>query len=768
MSRSPYILFLLVSIALATSPTPNAQAQSDPEHEEESTTPYVAPPAPEPSPAFTNGRSTDARPDADAPTAASSDAQRSRPATPWTHGRPADARPSSSADRLFAPAGALPTDNGRTASQQSNLFADSRPAVPKAVGDGSVRLSQMGPDGNPAYDAYHPAVAYDPTRDQYLVAWTGTDDAAGLANGETEIYGVLVSGTTGDPVGSVARISTQGPDGDAAFAAQHPAVLYNGDRDEFFVVWQGSATAGEEEVYGRHASASDLTLSGTTRLSRIGSDGDPADDALTPDVAYNPSTREYLIVFHGATSIESEVYVRRVSDGDLGFGTSRQAISSAGPSGDPDWRIEHPVAAYVPSTDAYVLAWAGADDASGGVEGEFEIYVQRLDASAAQIGTDDQRISQAGTDGDPAVDAVRPALRIDDVEGQAFVTWSSNAADGAGAFEAYGQRLDVSTGAEVGTDDLRLSTMGASGATAFSGFAPAVAGVPGREHYVLWRGDDATDDAFEVYGQRVFVNPARGDEGGTDDERLSGLSPSSSATGAVTSAIAANGTGTYLLVWSGDTTAGAFVEGEHEIFARLVQPGTPLPVELVSFQARPVSDGVALEWSTASETNNAGFVLQRRADTPGATWTSVADVPGSGTTSSPKAYQFVDTSLPYDGDRFVYRLGQVDTDGTPTMLEERQVRRGAVSRLELLGTFPNPARTYATVRFAVPDALTRRGDVRLRLYDVLGRAVRTTSTGSDAERRELRLDLSGLAPGTYFLHLSAGDQMRTQKLTIVR
>ena len=45
-----------------------------------------------------------------------------------------------------------------------------------------MRLSDMGPDGDPAYDAYNPAVAYNSTDNEYLVVWHGDDVGAALVD----------------------------------------------------------------------------------------------------------------------------------------------------------------------------------------------------------------------------------------------------------------------------------------------------------------------------------------------------------------------------------------------------------------------------------------------------------------------------------------------------------------------------------------------------------------------------------------------------------
>ena len=72
-----------------------------------------------------------------------------------------------------------------------------------------------------------------------------------------------------------------------------------------------------------------------------------------------------------------------------------------------------------------------------------------------------------------------------------------------------------------------------------------------------------------------------------------------------------------------------------------------------------------LTWTTATETGNAGFRVQRKAGGANdGSWTTVGSVEGKGTTTEPTSYQYVDEGLPYEADRLTYRLKQVDTDGS--------------------------------------------------------------------------------------------------------
>lgn len=195
-----------------------------------------------------------------------------------------------------------------------------------------------------------------------------------------------------------------------------------------------------------------------------------------------------------------------------------------------------------------------------------------------------------------------------------------------------------------------------------------------------------------------------------------------------------------------------------------------LPVELAGLRGTRADDGIELTWTTTSETNNAGFrILRADAGENGgnATWTKVGFVEGAGTTTESKRYRFMDREVPFAADALRYRLKQVDTDGTTTLGGTVTVERAPVDAARLLPPAPNPAREQVRVRFAVPEQ-DRGAQVALRLYDALGRQVRSARPDVRTGRHVQSLDLSGLSSGAYFLRLTVGDQMDTQRLTVVR
>jgi hypothetical protein len=187
----------------------------------------------------------------------------------------------------------------------------------------------------------------------------------------------------------------------------------------------------------------------------------------------------------------------------------------------------------------------------------------------------------------------------------------------------------------------------------------------------------------------------------------------------------------------------------------------PLPVELTSFTASLEGEAVALAWSTATETNNAGFDVERSTD--GETFTTIGFEPGVGTTEEAQSYRFVDREAPF-ATTLLYRLRQVDTDGTfeYSPVVEVEVAPSAVA---LLPVAPNPVVGFVNLRYELPEATA----VRLQVFDLLGRRVATLADGEKpAGRHEVTWTGSRLAPGTYFVRLQAGSTAQTQMLRLVR
>lgn len=204
-----------------------------------------------------------------------------------------------------------------------------------------------------------------------------------------------------------------------------------------------------------------------------------------------------------------------------------------------------------------------------------------------------------------------------------------------------------------------------------------------------------------------------------------------------------------------------------ETFERYIdiETGDFLPVELTRLVALKDESAVKLRWATASETNNAGFEVQHAVgdSTSDAPWTELGFVTGAGTTQEAQQYQFRVEAL--DAGLHRFRLKQVDLDGTTQLSDVIFTELGLETPLRLPPPSPNPVRQTATVHFGAREA--EEGTVAM--YDMLGRRVATLYEGSlsNGQLHSVRVNANRLPSGVYFVRLTAGDHVRTRKLTII-
>ena len=79
--------------------------------------------------------------------------------------------------------------------------------------------------------------------------------------------------------------------------------------------------------------------------------------------------------------------------------------------------------------------------------------------------------------------------------------------------------------------------------------------------------------------------------------------------------------------------------------------------------------------------------------------------------------------------------------------------------------YPNPAVDEARISYALEAV----ADVRIVVYDVMGRQVATLVDGTqEAGSYEAVFNAQGLASGTYFYQIQAGEKLNTGRLSLTR
>ena len=188
-----------------------------------------------------------------------------------------------------------------------------------------------------------------------------------------------------------------------------------------------------------------------------------------------------------------------------------------------------------------------------------------------------------------------------------------------------------------------------------------------------------------------------------------------------------------------------------------------LPVELAGpVEATVDGRDVVLRWSTASETNNAGFDVERRVDD--ADWGQVAFVEGAGTTTEPQRYSYRVRDLSPGSHTF--RLKQIDVDGAFEYSPEVEVVMSIAEAYQLSAVYPNPSTSPAQFTLTVREPQ----DVRIEVYNVIGQRVATLHDGplEAATAHRFALDGRTLTSGTYLVRATGETFTATRRATLVR
>jgi hypothetical protein len=460
-----------------------------------------------------------------------------------------------------------------------------RAAAQVEVGPNDFRISFVEGTGDPDFDAFDPAVAFNPVANEFLVVWQALHAPAACGpgfTGELEIFAQRIDASTGALLGAPVTVSDAGPPCDGRFEPADPAVDFNPGDEEYLVVWSGDDSVGglvdnEMEIFGQRLTASGAEIGADDfRISAMGGTGDPAFDATVPAVAFNPVAEQYLVVWsgdHDAGGLvdgEQEIFGRLLVANGVPVGGDFR-ISDAGGTGDQAYDADDPDVVYQPATGEYLVVWNGDDDVGGLVVNELEVFGQRLDGSGAEIGANDFRISEQGGTGDATLDALFPDVAVDPQAGRYLVVWQGDDDGPFDGHQAYAQLLGPE-GEEV-DDEVRISDMGSDGTSSFEArFPAALYNAAAGEYLIVWYGVD--DDAGlalnenEIFGQRL--DPTGG-EVGANDFRISDMGPDGEPDFDGIRPDAVAGVGAQLLVvWQGDDDVGGLVDNEIEIFGQLV------------------------------------------------------------------------------------------------------------------------------------------------------------------------------------------------------
>lgn len=190
-----------------------------------------------------------------------------------------------------------------------------------------------------------------------------------------------------------------------------------------------------------------------------------------------------------------------------------------------------------------------------------------------------------------------------------------------------------------------------------------------------------------------------------------------------------------------------------------------LPVDLLNFTAAGRDKTIDLDWQTATEANNDGFVVERSQD--GRDFVSVGWVPATeAANGGVRNYRLTDENV-RKGPLYYYRLKQMDRDGAFEYSPIRTARLAgaAVGQWSFGHAYPNPVDTETTLQVYAPTD----GRVDYVLYNSAGQRILSDSvTVYGRQDNQLTVRVGRVPAGVYTLRLTSGDGKYTNRKLVVR
>jgi len=214
---------------------------------------------------------------------------------------------------------------------------------------------------------------------------------------------------------------------------------------------------------------------------------------------------------------------------------------------------------------------------------------------------------------------------------------------------------------------------------------------------------------------------------------------------------------TYSFSLTAANTGGTYTTSTR--FSLVFESVAPLPVTLAAFTAQTQGADGLLQWTTASEQQNAYFQVESSLD--GHTFAALGRVAGAGTSRAPHNYQFWDADLArYAAAQVYYRLRQVDADGT-SVLSPVRVLEVPVAGLAI-AALPTVGPAGQSLRLLVRTVTA--GPAWLRITDALGHDLGQRALDLPAGTCTVALPEAGQwAPGLYLVHVQQGAQRQVAK-----
>lgn len=187
-------------------------------------------------------------------------------------------------------------------------------------------------------------------------------------------------------------------------------------------------------------------------------------------------------------------------------------------------------------------------------------------------------------------------------------------------------------------------------------------------------------------------------------------------------------------------------------------PGAaPLPLTLLSFNAKTVADDVRLDWTSSLEENTDVIEIEHSID--GKEFYKIGVVEAAGNSNEPLDYNFTHKGVSYG--QHYYRLKTIDQDGS---FEYSWVESAFQNKsdFEIISLYPQPAEENITLNYT----LDNNEEVGIVIINLLGRLVYENQLSGSEGVGSANINLSNFNKGVYIISLSNKGRVKTRRIVI--
>jgi hypothetical protein len=204
-----------------------------------------------------------------------------------------------------------------------------------------------------------------------------------------------------------------------------------------------------------------------------------------------------------------------------------------------------------------------------------------------------------------------------------------------------------------------------------------------------------------------------------------------------------------------------------------------LPVELLAYRYFTEGKAVTLEWETASEVNNAGFMIMKK--NPSETdfiiidsYTGNSGLKGCGSSGFGKKYRYID-QVTISGAEFIYQAWAIDFSGAQHFVFQTDIIRikddladdnNTPESFSVAGNYPNPFNPGTRIRFENSE----QTNVKITVYNLLGEIIQILTDHSfERGRHELEF-IPGAAQASqvFICRVESGNMVKFFKMTYAK